>query len=295
MSVSTTSGASCVDRRQQAIEVGADPGNLDVGFRLEETGDRFSHEVVVLRDDYPNGHGGRLRDRAPRRLPAQAGSLAVDANSPRVHPRPRRLRCRRDVERASRRRGHLRTDQPLHDRRHHRARGHHPREGDHRLRLRFLPAPRDLPQDPGAVRLSTQAGIRPRVPDRRALGDRHRRGLGGLLGRRRRPVQADQDRRSRQDDHRRAPLRDHLPGARRVQRVQGPRRAGVERNRDRVVGRDHRRRRRRPRPRGHDEDRMRPRQLRLQPPVRDRAARRFHRQLRRERRTPDTDSAPSKA
>ena len=89
-------------------------------------------------------------------------------------------------------------------------------------------------------------------------------GYAGAIHRRRRRRQpTHQDRRSRPDDHRRAHLRHHVPRTRRDERLPRPRRARVERDRDRVV-RAHRARQRRRARAGHDPARrVRDGQLRL--------------------------------
>ena len=78
MSVRTTSGVVGLDHGDEAVEVLAHARDLDVGVDLEQAGDGFAHQVVVLGHDDPDRHGGEANATSIVR----PGSLPVDACAP---------------------------------------------------------------------------------------------------------------------------------------------------------------------------------------------------------------------
>ena len=212
MSVSTTSGGSVVDRGEQRVVVARRRDDLDVGLRVEQADDAFAHEVVVLGDDDPDRHPRRLRE--PIRPVA---SSLRGASCPRLYRRmsvrrraargaARRSRCSYRGARAARRPG-ARADRSAladaaragrADQRATTSTSPSSRAGTSSCTRRSSTtsvrsrAARHLPRHPRPRRLPDEGGLRPRVPDRRGVGDRvggHARGVHHRGERRPRPHQ----------------------------------------------------------------------------------------------------------
>jgi hypothetical protein len=50
-----------VDRGEQGVEVAAHGCDLEVGLRLEQAPDSFTHEVVIVGEHESDRHAGRIR------------------------------------------------------------------------------------------------------------------------------------------------------------------------------------------------------------------------------------------
>ena len=119
---------------------------------LEQAGDGFAHQIVVLGDDDPDRHAGRLRDAHPRspvasplmRVRRTAAFLVVAAVALRRVGRASPGPAAAGFSRADH---DYRSDVTIEPD------GTHRGARDHRLRLRRRAAPRHLPRHPGADRL----------------------------------------------------------------------------------------------------------------------------------------------